>query len=39
MLFSLLLILGLNTKAPKKIHHHISVLGGHNTDNNADQPQ
>ena len=39
MPLSLLWILGLNTKAPKKFQLHISVFSWYITDNNADQPQ
>jgi len=36
ILFNLLLIVGLNNRAPKKFQHHISVFGMYITDNNAD---
>ena len=39
MHFNLLLIVGLNNKAPKKYQHHISVFGMYITGNNADYLQ
>jgi len=39
MRLNLLLIVGLNNKAHKKFHHHISAFGMYITDNNADQTQ
>ena len=39
MRLNLLLIVGLNNKAPKKFQHHVSVFGMYITANNADHPQ